>query len=490
MRSLARFAFTWTILQFAIECSSAIAAPDRPVIVVPGILGTKLCQGKEVVWGGAKSLINFGRLDLAAGQPEDLQLCGLLDQVTVLGPFWKIEAYSNLIQGLSALGYVEGRNLFVYEYDWRKSNIENAALLKDFVDKISDSKVDIVAHSMGGLVTSIYVHKFNGTSRVNKIVFLGTPFLGSMNAFTTLSEGWGNFANMIAGGIGTIRQTALSFTSLYELMPSYDNCCRIGTKDDYMAIDPLDPAIWRMLEWLPTEYKSGDRKKFFEDSIAKAWEVRQLMKLPIPPAIKVSRVVGDVFGTNLYLVAPKTDPSWKNWTFVKARGDGTVPAWSAAGSMASLEGTAPSFNEHATIFSDRGVRSVLERELIAVQIPKDNRKRALRTTNGMQKNIDFIAISLDSAAVPIGGQTYLRMKVRWETAGTKGEYIPRAVIEGPVQDLNIPFTEDTTNDDLQDRSLSFAGIVSAPLKPGLWRIQFDFGELDSDYSTLLTVYSP
>jgi hypothetical protein len=480
MRCLARFNFAWIALQLWLGCSLAMAAPDRPLIVVPGILGTKLCKGGEIVWGTAKSLINFERLDLGAARPEELEPCHLLDEVALLGPFWKIEVYHDLIRSLGDLGYVEGRNLFVYEYDWRKSNIDNAVLFKKFLDKIGDSRVDIVAHSMGGLVTSIYVHKFKDESRINKIVFLGTPLLGSMNALATLSEGWGSFANVVAGGINVMRRTAFSFTSLYEMMPSYENCCRVGTKDDYTSVDPLDAANWRLLGWLPNEYKMGARNKLFEENLAKARDVRQLMKLPIPPTIKVSRVVGDVFGTNLYLFAPKSDPSWKNWTFVKSRGDGTVPAWSAANSTVALEGTAPSFNEHATIFTDRGVRSILERELIAMQIPKDTRKRALRTINGTQKGIDFITVSLDSAAVPVGGKTYVRVKVRWEAPITKGEYIPRAVIGGPLHDTEIAFSDDTTDQDLQDRSLSFSGTVSAPLEPGFWRIQFDFGEMDAD----------
>ena len=39
-----------------------------------------------------------------------------------------------------------------------------------------------------------------------------------------------------------------------------------------------------------------------------------------------------------------------------ARGDGAVPAWSAANTVGnSLPGSLPSFSEHATIFDDKGV---------------------------------------------------------------------------------------------------------------------------------------
>src|SRR5262249_47775238 len=174
----------------------------------------KLCNGPELVWGGASSLANFHRLNLVKPNPEPLKPCGLLDKISVLGPFWKIEAYGGLIETLKGLGYEEGLTLFIFTYDWRQSNIDSARLLSELISSINAPTVDIVAHSMGGLVSTIYLHNFDGIKRVNKIIFLGTPFLGSMNAFATLSDGWGSFQNMIAGAIDTIRNTAFSLPAI------------------------------------------------------------------------------------------------------------------------------------------------------------------------------------------------------------------------------------------------------------------------------------
>ena len=44
----------------------AQAQPERPVIIIPGILGSKLCEkdGGRVVWGNRDSLANFAELEV------------------------------------------------------------------------------------------------------------------------------------------------------------------------------------------------------------------------------------------------------------------------------------------------------------------------------------------------------------------------------------------------------------------------------------------
>jgi pimeloyl-ACP methyl ester carboxylesterase len=72
------------------------------------------------------------------------------------------------------------RELYFFSYDWRKSCNDNANSLKAFIDGKSFGKVDIVAHSMGGLVASRY-YKDNPT-KVNKIITLATPYEGSQES--------------------------------------------------------------------------------------------------------------------------------------------------------------------------------------------------------------------------------------------------------------------------------------------------------------------
>jgi pimeloyl-ACP methyl ester carboxylesterase len=431
-------------------------------------------------------------LDIDAAPAEQLIPCGLLDKVSILGPFWKIDAYDGLINTLKNIGYRDrgSQSLFVFTYDWRQSNVDSARQLNQFIEQINAPKVDIVAHSMGGLVSAIYAHNYDGAKRINKIVFLGTPFMGSMNTFATLSDGWGGFQNIIVGGIESIRRTALSFAALYELLPRYPNCCRMGTQNNYVPVDPMNASSWRQYHWLPGEYDSGGRAGHFDSRLAGARAVQEIMQRPLPNGIASVKVVGDVFGTNLYLLGSNSDPSWKGWTFVKARGDETVPAWSAANNTESLEGTNPSFSTHGTIFNDRTVQSILERELLNVSIPKEVRTRALPISSNVLKPFDFIDISLEPGAVPVNGQANVFLNIHWVTATTRGEYKPRGFLRGPGQDKEITFSETTSDVDLAANTLTFVGGIDAPSEAGQWRIQFDFGDFDADYLAYLTTYLP
>jgi pimeloyl-ACP methyl ester carboxylesterase len=486
------------LLQFLLLISicpiaNAQSQPKRPIVIVPGILGSKLCNGSEVVWGNVSSLRNFARLDLIGPEGEALKPCGILDEIAVLGPFWKIDAYRGLIETLHSLGFLETGdhpNMYIFAYDWRRSNIDNATLLSDFIAKISAPKVDIVAHSLGGLLSTIYAQNSAETHRINKIVYLGTPFMGAMNSFATLSEGWGGFKNLIAGGIDSIRRTVLSFPAIYELLPAYANCCRIGTRFNYTPADQMDPAKWRQLHWLPSEYDSGPRADYFDRQLKRAKDVQDIMRRPLPADIQSIKFVSDTFATDLYLVAPQSDPSWHNWTFVKDRGDETVPAWSAANNINSLEGTDPSFNVHGTIFNDPTVKNVLERELMEISMPREVRLRALSTASDPLRPFDFISISLEPQAAPIGQRSTILFSVQWEEATARGEFSPHATLKGPGNSTELQFTEITSDNDVAEKKSTFISDIEAPSKPGQWRIEFDLNGLGSGYVAVLNTYIP
>ncbi len=71
-------------------------------------------------------------------------------------------------------------NVYLFSYDWRNDNAIAARDLNAFIDslKAQEKEVVIVAHSMGGLVTSSYVQQF-GDGDVSKIITCGTPYLGT-----------------------------------------------------------------------------------------------------------------------------------------------------------------------------------------------------------------------------------------------------------------------------------------------------------------------
>jgi pimeloyl-ACP methyl ester carboxylesterase len=234
--------------------SGGQAAIQRPLILVPGLLGSRLCRPDpadpkkmQVAWGTFAALKQFPtiRLSHEAGASDPIKPCGIVREIVYLGLYTQ-DVYTPIIRHLEKTGYREDRNLFVFAYDWRRSVFDNAKVLEAFVrEKVPDGKVDILAHSMGALVARAYVVEGDGGERVARLFSAGAPFQGSAKVFQTVEKGWGPL-NLIMGGLDGFRRTMLSFPSIFELMPRYRECCDGG---EGAAFDPAVADTWTSLHW-------------------------------------------------------------------------------------------------------------------------------------------------------------------------------------------------------------------------------------------------
>ena len=108
-------------------------------------------------------------------------------------PFVKV--YDNLKNTfISNAGYTEGTNYFEFYYDWRKPVDQLADKLKDYLEntvlagKPTDTKVNLVGHSLGGMVSRAYIQKY-GSDKINKLVTSGSPHQGALPAWTAWDGG-------------------------------------------------------------------------------------------------------------------------------------------------------------------------------------------------------------------------------------------------------------------------------------------------------------
>jgi len=130
-------------------------------------------------------------------------------------------------------GYQYGCDLFTFGWDWRQGagqkvsgvyrNVQELdQMIEDIrdrlgIDKNSEFKVHLVAHSQGGYVAWLYLSQHS--DKVASLTTLGTPYLGSAKSTAALLFG----VNYSGFGYGlrptTVRRIARTFPGLAELMP-------------------------------------------------------------------------------------------------------------------------------------------------------------------------------------------------------------------------------------------------------------------------------
>ncbi|MCD6225890.1 alpha/beta fold hydrolase, partial [bacterium] len=101
-----------------------------------------------------------------------------------------VNIYENLTNTLKENGYQEGKDLFVFNYDWRQPVKDSAQDLANFIQNNipEDKKVILIGHSLGGLVSRSYWQEFN-QQKVKKIITLGSPHQGVVQAYEALAGG-------------------------------------------------------------------------------------------------------------------------------------------------------------------------------------------------------------------------------------------------------------------------------------------------------------
>jgi len=98
------------------------------------------------------------------------------------------KTYDNLISAFENEDFVLGEDLFIGFYDWRQANNNSAQnylmpLIDQAIAVSGSDKVDIVAHSMGGIVARSYIQSDDYRDDVDQLVMLGTPNSGSSDSY-------------------------------------------------------------------------------------------------------------------------------------------------------------------------------------------------------------------------------------------------------------------------------------------------------------------
>jgi pimeloyl-ACP methyl ester carboxylesterase len=253
------------------------AAPRPPVVFIHGAFGSRLRNRvtRQEIWPiGVTDLLVSGydelgvSLDPDTGDAvaDDIEAFDLFDDVGV------VEFYGSLVSMLTTVGGYrrawpgapiddDAPRLYALLYDWRRELSGAAQQLDQLIEQIRtehnspDLKVDLVAHSSGGLVARYYLlyggmpldangpsqPDFAGAAKVERSVAIGVPELGMTRAAAALVEGEPVVFNRVGPEVlSTSGSTA-------QLLPHGDEVWLLDAMGEPIMADARNVDTWREL---------------------------------------------------------------------------------------------------------------------------------------------------------------------------------------------------------------------------------------------------
>jgi len=228
---------------------------QNPVVVIPGITASQLADRYTVAPDTVWSLVqrDFARVALhpddrryERGEPARVTP----DRVFAI-PYE--EFIEDLRHDLSAPGHPTP--VFPFSYDWRQPLAATETCLAEFIEEVIDRtrllrhygdawranpKVDLVGHSMGGLVIAGYLESRGALAGVGKVITLGAPFRGSFEAVLKITTGLAQLG--MERQSSSEREAARMTPALYHLLPDYEDALAV---ESGLPLTLFDPSLWQ-----------------------------------------------------------------------------------------------------------------------------------------------------------------------------------------------------------------------------------------------------
>lgn len=254
----------------------------RPVVFVPGIIGSKLRDRHtgKATWGtGINTILphdggDRAVLPLALADDAEARL-EAYEVVDVVKLLWiKREVFGSLADLLTNHGYQMGDlaapkpedNLFFFAYDWRWPNARGARLLYEQLEALRKARgeerleIDLICQSNGAHLCR-YLLKYSGASlddaeagrasppahiEAVRLILVGTANGGAMRTLREINRGR-RYVPVIGRAWGA--DTLFSFRALFEDLPAYRQNLFIDEKGEPLDVDLYDPESWRRYGW-------------------------------------------------------------------------------------------------------------------------------------------------------------------------------------------------------------------------------------------------
>jgi len=232
----------------------------NPVIVIPGVIASYLRDDyplpPEFIWKVLEGSKDYERASL---HPDNLRFEAIEPARVMPGQVYEI-AYNELIEELRYnLRQRPDQPVPVYPfaYDWRQPLAATCAQLGPFIDEViartqllrhynadeiytKNPRVDLIGHSMGGLIIAGYLASVGAKHRVGSVVTLATPFQGSYEAVIKVTTGTADLG--ASPPSSREREAARVTPALYHLLPSFPGAL---TVPQGLPPNLFDAQVWQ-----------------------------------------------------------------------------------------------------------------------------------------------------------------------------------------------------------------------------------------------------
>lgn len=347
-----------------------------PIVTIHGMKGSVLAKPDgQIVWLTGSQAAGLSTPDLAlplkwkngVQEHDDITAKHTLKAVTVI-PYL---VGASLYEGWLSKAQLLGCPSYEFSYDWRRSCCENTVKFAAYVRWISAKhdglKVQVVAHSMGGLITTAAMNLY--PELFHSVFFAGVPFKGGPGFLQDMHVGTPNGRNM---GIlaPKVLWTFPSAQVICHLPGEHDDPNYSGIVDANMK--PISVDWYDILDWKKHKFAlysdesqppTRQEEEAFANALADAKKFRKLVVgqkgVKYPP---ICVMASDKFPSRKAFIkdGPKSFRGLDFETYPNFPGDGRVPITHATPTGIPHEFVRSDLN-HETILNDDRIPDLLQK---------------------------------------------------------------------------------------------------------------------------------
>lgn len=331
-----------------------------PLVFIHGIKGSGLSDSEGGVrWITWQQAFGLSSPDLSLPlhwNGEAQQRDELVAQAPLRAVAWQ-DIYAPFLNWAST----SGRFFCPFAYDWRRDNLENTTEFIKFLENVSrengGARLQIVAHSMGGLITFVALHR--RPDLLQSVLFAGVPFGPNIRFLEDMHVG-------TATGLNRRLLSPLvlfTFTSIYCLFPRNIRDSGLVEENggpiphDWYSADDWERNRLGLFANVEPPLVTEERRAHLHNALDRAQEFRKLLvrneekSFQYPPLAVLASDMRPTLAT-VVRGGPHAVRGWDFRSAPKKAGDGRVEFSSAAppeGIPCKVHKTS---REHADLLND------------------------------------------------------------------------------------------------------------------------------------------